>query len=142
MSTRFFSPNAKVGSELYIKKTLVSSAITQAGVDVTGAATDALWIEDVILQTGATGLATATNFTLGTTNANGATVNLSTVVSGLGANKTVDFANASVTKLKGVLEAGKKVVAKATTADATGAGTIDIYIKFRRLADGATVKAA
>jgi hypothetical protein len=89
-----------------------------------------------------TGLAAGTNFTLESNNANGVAIFMSTAVSGLGANKTIDHANASVSKHRTVLEVGKKVIAKMTAADGTGAGTVDVYLMFTRLARGANVLAA
>lgn len=132
-----------VGTEFWVKKTLTSSAITQAGVDVTGASSGgALTIADVVLQTDATGLAAGTNLTLETNNTNGVAVFFSTAVSGLGANKTINIDTASVTKIRTVLESGKKITAKMTAADGTGAGTVDVYLKFQRHSSGATVAAA
>lgn len=132
-----------IGSMFWLKKTLVSSAITQAGVDVTGASAGGeIAIEDVILKTDATGLAAGTDLTLGTDNANGIAVFMTTAIAGLGANKTVDWTNASVSKHRTVLESGKKVVAKMTDADGTGAGTVDVYILCRRLAAAASLAAA
>lgn len=133
-----------IGSEFWVKKTLTSSAIPQAGVDVTGVSSGGeLSIEDVIVKSDATGLAGMTNFELETDNAKGLADFFVTVASGLGgAVKTVDMTGASVTKIRTVLESGKKVVAKASAADGTGAGTVDVYIKFRRLAAAATIAAA
>ncbi len=131
------------GTTFTIKKTLVSSAIVQAGVDVTGASSvGALTITDIVLQTNGTGLAAGTNLTLETDNANGIAVFFSTAVSGLGANKTINLDTASVTKIRTVLESGKKIIAKMTAADGTGAGTVDVYLTFRRHANGATIAAA
>lgn len=132
-----------VGSEFWVKKTLTSSQILQAGVDVTGVSSGGeLALTDVVVKTDGTGLAAATNLSLETNNAKGLAAFFVTAVSGLGANKTIDLSGASVTKIKTVVETGKKVVAKATVADATGSGTIDIYLKFQRLAAGATIAAA
>jgi hypothetical protein len=132
-----------LGDVFYVKKTLTSSAVVQAGVDITGVSSGGdLWIDDIVLQTDATGLASGTNFTVGTNNTKGGAVNLSTAVSGLGANATIELSTASVTKLRGVVESGKKLIAKSTAADCTGGGTIDVYIKFRRMAAGATIAAA
>lgn len=125
-----------------VKKTLTSSAIVQAGVDVTGlSSVGDLLIENVTIQADATGLAGGTNFTLETNNAKGSAVFLSSAVSGLGANALMDLDTASVTSKNVVLESGKKVVAKCTVADCTGAGTIDVYLLCRRLADNATLAA-
>jgi hypothetical protein len=132
-----------VGSLCVVKKTLTSSAIPQAGVDVTLTSVGGeLELVDVVLKTNGTGLAAGTNFTLESNNANGVAVFMSTAVSGLGANKTIDHANASVSKHRTVLEVGKKVIAKMTAADGTGAGTVDVYLMFTRLARGANVLAA
>lgn len=132
-----------VGTRFWVKKTLVSSAIVTGGVDVTGVSTvGELAITDVVAKTDATGLAAATNLSLETDNAKGLPAFFVTAVSGLGASKTIDLANASVTKIKTVLETGKKVVAKATVTNSTGSGTIDLYIQFERLTAGATVAAA
>jgi hypothetical protein len=51
----------------------------------------------------------------------------------------MDLVNATVTAKKTVLEVGKKLQVQSTVADCTGAGTIDIYVKFIRLATGATI---
>lgn len=132
-----------IGSEFWIKKTLASSAIPQASVDVTGVSSGGeLSIEDVIVKSDATGLAGMTNFELETNNAKGLADFFVTAASGLGASKTIDHTNASVTKIRTVLESGAKVVARASAADGTGAGTVDIYVKFRRLAAAATIAAA
>lgn len=131
------------GTTFVVKKTLTSSAIPQAGVDVTAVSTVGdIQIIDVLLQCDATGLAAGTNFTLETNNTKGGAVFLSTAVSGLGANTLMDLDSASVTSKTVVLESGKKVVAKMTVADGTGAGTVDVYLVCRRLADNATLTAA
>lgn len=131
------------GTRFAIKKTLTSSAILQTGVDVTAVSTvGEILIEDVVVKTDGTGLAAGTNFELETNNAKGLADFFVTAVSGLGASKTVDLNGASVTKIKTVLESGAKVVAKCSAADCTGAGTIDVYLLCRRLADNATLAAA
>lgn len=132
-----------IGSEFWVKKTLTSSAITQAGVDITGVSTTGeLAIEDVIVKTDATGLAAGTNFTISSNNVKGLANVFAETVANLGANKTIDLTGASVTKIRTVLETGKKLTAKSTVADCTGAGTIDIYIKLQRLTAAATIAAA
>ena len=131
------------GTEFVIKKTLVSSAITQAGVDVTlVSAIGELLLLDCVVKTGATGLAAGTNFQLLTNNTNGLANFFVETVANLGANKTIDMTGASVTKIRTVLETGKKIQAKSTVADCTGAGTIDIYLRFMRISDYASVSPA
>lgn len=130
------------GTSFWVKKTLTSSAITTTGIDVTGLATGQLAIADVVVKTDSTGLAGGTNLSLETNNANGLAAFFATAISGLGASKTIDLANASVTKIKTVLESGKKVVAKQTTTSGTGGGTADVWILFSRIDENATISAA
>jgi hypothetical protein len=133
-----------IGTLHVVSKTLTSSNITQAGVDITGVSSGgALMIEDIFMNTDGTGLATGTNFQIDTDNANGVPTLFAETVANLGANKTESLTTGSVTAITGgVLETGKKLIAKSTVADCTGAGTITIVIKFRRVAAGATVAAA
>jgi len=133
-----------VGTVVMVYKVLTSSAILQAGVDVTAVSTDGqLMIEDIYMNTDATGLAGGTNFQLETDNAKGVTVFFAETVANLGANKTENIASGSVTAITGtVLETGKKIIARATVADCTGAGTITLAIKLRRVAAGANIAAA
>lgn len=131
------------GSRFWVKKTMVSSAIlTASAVDITGVSDGQLAIVDVVCKTDGTGLAAGTNLELKTNNANGLANFFVTAVSGLGANKTIDLANASVTKIKTVLESGKKVQVQSTSAACTGSGTVDIWICFERIDEKATIAAA
>ena len=137
--------NLQAGSEfMLVKKGVVSSTVVQAGVDLTVPSIGGdIFIKDVVVKSDATGLAAGTNFQIQTNNAKGALVFFSTAVSGLnGAVKTVDFTNATVTKVKTVLESGKKLQLSSTAADCTGAGTIDIYILCQRVTSGANVSLA
>lgn len=131
------------GSRFWIKKTVVSNTITyQAAVDITGVSTGQLAIVDVIVKSDATGIGAGTNFELKTNNAKGLLNFFVTAVSGLaGAVKTVDLANASVTKIKTILESGKKIQMQNTVADGTGTGTVDIWICFERIDEKATIAA-
>lgn len=136
------------GTTFSVKKTLTSSAVTQAGVDVTAVSTVGdILIEAVYLQTDATGLAAGTNVTLETNNTKGKAIFLTEAVANLGANATIaaNLAQAGLAdagSFTPVLETGKKVTAKSTVADCTGAGTVDVYLICRRLADNATLAAA
>jgi len=137
---------AAEGSVFWVFKQLTSSDILTTGVPVTGvAAVGEIAIEDWVLKTdAATGLAAGTNFELTTDNARGevaAGFGVETVAN-LGALKTVDKAETSVTGQNTILEVGKKVIAECTDVNCTGAGTIDVYLKCRRLAAGATLAAA
>ena len=132
-----------VGTYLVVKKTLTSSAILAAGVDVTGLSTVGdMSLVDLQVQADATGLAAGTAFTLETNNTKGSAVFFSTTVAGLGANALIDLDTAATTSKTVTLEMGKKIVAKCTGVDCTGSGTIDVYLIFRRHADNATLAAA
>ena len=136
--------NDGVGSTFWVKKTVTSSDILLASaLDITGVSSGGeLQVEDVIVKTDSTGLAGGTNFELKSNNANGLANIFVETVANLDGNKTVDLASASVTGIKTVLEEGKKLQVQSTGADDTGSGTIDIYVKFRRLAQDATIAAA
>ena len=132
-----------IGTVFWVTKTLISSTVTQAGVDITGVSSiGALAVEDIVVKTDATGLAAGTNFKIDSDNAKGLASIFAETVANLGVSKTMDLSQASVTKIRSVLETGKKLIAKSTVADCTGAGTIDVNIKFRRLVAGATIAAA
>ena len=136
------------GTTFVVKKTLTSSAVVQAGVDVTAVSTvGAIAIESVHCMTDGTGLAAGTLFTLETDNAKGKAVFLTEAVADLGATATeISYlGNAGTTdagSFAPILETGKKVIAKCTAADCTGVGTIDVYLVCRRLADNAALTAA
>jgi hypothetical protein len=130
-----------IGTRFWVKKTLVSSAIVQLGVAVTGVSSiGELAISQVILKTDATGLAGGTAIQLTTTNAKGAGIFAQETVANLGASATVS--SPSAVNKKDVVEVGAAILAYSTVADCTGAGTIDIYIEFERLTAGATIAAA
>lgn len=143
-----------VGATFWVKKTVTSSDILAASaVDITSVASGGeLAIEDIVIKTDSTGLATGTTFRIISDNTKGTTAIFLTKISKMGANKMLNFKsefndanNASETtgiNSPTVLELGKKLSVRNTDAASTGAGTIDIYIKFRKLSDTATCKAA
>ncbi len=133
-----------IGTTFWIKKTMVSSDILSgAPVDITSASSGGeLAVEDVILKTDqATGLAGGTNFELKTNNVRGQLNFVVETVANLGAAVTILGQNASVLAERTVVESGKKLQVQATVGDCTGAGEIDIYVKFRRLSAGAIIAA-
>lgn len=132
------------GTIFWVKKTVTSSAILAASaVDITGVSSGGdLEIEQIVVKSDSTGLATGTNFELKSNNAKGLLNIFVETVANLGASKTIDLDGASVTKIHTVLESGKKLQVQSTVAACTGTGTIDIHIKFRRLAATATIAAA
>lgn len=143
-----------VGSTFWVKKTVTSSAILfGSSVDITlPSGGGELVIEDILIKTDSTGLATGTTFRVVSDNSKGTTTVFLTRISKLGVRKQTnldkeydDSVNDSKTlgvNVPVVLEAGKKLSVRNTDADSTGAGTIDIHIKFRKLSDTATIKAA
>lgn len=134
------------GSEFwFVKKGVVSSTILTTGLALSAASIGGeIAIEDVILKTNSVGLAGATLINLQTNNANGVLVFFSTSIASLGANLTVNSAQATVaatTNAQTVLELGKVLTIAATVGNGTGAGTVDVYVKCKRLSPGAELTA-
>lgn len=141
------------GNVFYRKITVTSSSLKSAtATDISQTATGDLAILEMIVKTDATGLAGGTNFQILSNNAKGVANILVETISNLGANSTkvlrvgsaaADTTTAdgtpSVTSLPTVLEAGKKLQVQNTASNGTGAGTIDIYIKFERVSENADV---
>ena len=144
------------GSIFTIKKTITSSDITTSAQALTSVANGGeLLIEQIIVKTDATGLAGGTNFVIATDNAKGTVNNFVETVANLGANitlvlsggaiqaeTTTSDAHPTVTSCPTVLEAGKKLTFNNTGSVGTGAGTIDVYVTFRRLSAGVTIRPA
>lgn len=133
----------QAGSVFVLEKEITSSAITfGAAIDLTGVSTGLILIENIIIQSDATGLAAMTLFQILTNNVKGLLAFFATSVASLGANLTVNMDNATSAKVRTVLEAGKKLTYKATVADGTGSGKIKVYVVCRRLTDGASLSLA
>ena len=126
--TQGYVKKNKPGSTIVLKYKLLSSDVVQAGLQLTNATTNDMYIQNVILKTDSTGLATGTNCVVYSNNTYGLANIISTAVSGLNGNKTIDISTASVTKQPTVLEAGKYISIGSTTADCTGAGVLYVYI--------------
>jgi hypothetical protein len=138
----------KAGSAFIIQSTVTSADIpnnTQTGAAITGACSGSVMVEEIVLETDGTGLAGPTNIRLSTDNANGLTGKanplLSQAVSGLGANKTIQSATATLHKLPFLLESGKKLYVDGDDAAGTGAGTCRVSIRCRRVGDGDSLAA-
>ena len=134
------------GEFILYKQGIVCSTITQAGLDLTIASIGGpILIKGGVVQTDGTGLAGMTNFTMVVNNSDGLLTFFSQAITGLGANKTLGFGSLVGTTAPAtagfptVLESGKKVTLKATVADGTGAGVIDVYLLCQRLTAGANV---
>ena len=130
-----------LGKPFTVKKTVISSNVkTATPTDLTAVSTGGdLLIEDIVVMSDGTGLAGGTNFQIFSNNAKGLANILVETVANLGVNKTVNLDTASVTKQRTVLLSGNKLRFQNTVADGTGAGTIDVYIKCRRLTAGANL---
>jgi len=145
-----------IGSTFWVKATVTSSAIVTTPTAITTVSSGGeLMVEDIVIKADSIGLAAGTTFMIVSDNAKGTTAVFLTKVAYLGANKAANFAsefqrsvNESATLTVGVfnspvaLELGKKLSVVSTGAACTGAGTVDIHIKFRRLSDTANIKAA
>lgn len=122
-----------------LRTTLTSSDITTTGVDFALTQGNGLVIEKVVVSTDATGLAGGTNLQLVSDNSNGNPIFFEETVANLGANATVD--TGSVVNTNSIIETGKKLTAKATGANCTGTGTIEIVLFCRRLDSNSSIQA-
>lgn len=136
------------GSPWVLSVTVTSSDIpnnTQTAGALTGAASGALLVEGMVIETGATGLAGPTNIEISTDNVKGLTgagaPNVTTAISGLGANKTVNIRDASGEVVPFVLESGKKIYIDGDDGAGTGAGTARITFYGRRITANASLAA-
>lgn len=132
-----------IGSSFIVKKDLISSNIVQTTVDITGAASGALYLEEILFETDGTGLAAGTNIEVQTDNGVGLATVCSETVANLGADKTVKGSAGSVLAFAGLhLLTTKKLVMDVTVADCTGAGVLTTTLIFKRITAGATIAAA
>lgn len=141
------------GGEVFWRKiTVTSSKIkTATKLAITGAATGDLALTQVVLKTDTTGLAGGTNFQLGSTNLKGVANIAVETIANLGASITKSYGNPpagdtttsdggyTVTQLVTVIEAGANLYLQNSASDGTGAGTVDIYLKFERITDNAEI---
>ena len=89
---------------------------------------DDVFIENIVIMTDSTGLATGTDFEVLTDDATGLKTILSTAVSGLGANATIDMYTASVTKQRTIVHKGNHIQIANTVGAGTGSGKWYMYI--------------
>ena len=140
------------GEVFWRKWTITSSSITTSAQNLSPAAAGGeLAITQVILQTDATGLAGGTNFELQTSNAKGVAVFVAETVAHLGANATYSMFpyqggtnkyQFSVTGVPAVLTRGQTIQYLNTGGVGTVAGTVDVYVRFERLDEGAQLATA
>jgi len=122
-------------------KVITSSDLTTSTpIAITEYATGDLYIDNVIVSTDSTGLATGTALEIKVENPTyGLSTFFSTVISGLGANKTIDLNTASVAKQHVVLRNGERLVANCTVANCEGAGKAKIDVIFKKVTQGANI---
>ena len=130
--------NAAAGSVFSITKSLVSSGITTVAADLTTVANGRLYIEDIIVETDATGLAGGTNFVISSNDPVGTATPFSVATSSLGASATINLLTAT-TKQRIVLGAGYKLQFASTGSVCTGPGVAKVTVIFRRLDDNARI---
>jgi hypothetical protein len=124
---------ANQDGKFFVSKTITSSAISSTtAVDLTvPVSSGSLFLNNILLETGSTGLAGCTNIKIkDSSTAFGTTTLMETVVTGLGANQSIDITDASVVKKKAILPAGAKLQILAVGADCTGAGTVKVTAIF------------
>ena len=113
-----------------VEKKITSSDITTSAVNIAQFVWNWVMIEDVIVRTDDTGLATGTNFQLSAD----WIVFYAETVANLWADSISDLSNASVTGIRTSVWVGDKYVSVSNTvADGTGAGVITIQLLCRKL---------
>jgi len=141
------------GSSFWLRFELTSSNILSTAADLTGAATGDLAVEQVLLSTNSTGLATGTNFEISQSGETyGEDKPIVETVTNLGASVSrsviggdTDATNVRILSVTGtpfILKAGVKLQYGCSGSSCTGAGKILIAIKFTRLTNNADIQAA
>ncbi len=119
---------------------LTSSAILASAATTVATASGSIQVDQIILETSATGLAACTNVSFTTTNTKGLLTLFAEAAANLGANKNVQATAASVTAMRPfVIEDTKLLKVQATVADCTGAGVLTLVIIGKRITAGATL---
>ena len=145
----------KSGERFWVKKTITSSAITTAAIDLTSVATGELAVTQIIVKSDGGAITGGTNFVIASNNAKGLlNIAVETFANLTGAvatrvlvglppatDTTTSDAVFSVTAVPTILEAGKKLTYNSTGSAGTGAGTLDVYVQFERIVENATLVA-
>ena len=155
------SESRGLGAEFWLSTTVVPGNITTQGTPlrITQKSTGELLLQDVILRTdGATGLAGLASFVVQIEGSRGTTTVMVAGLGDLGASATIDLMTARLKEEDGisvdrknafgtisqirangqrVMQEGQRVQTRLTGAAATGIGSVDVYLKFRRMAGGA-----
>jgi hypothetical protein len=137
---------------IVITKDITSSNIPDDGggtplaAPLTGAASGDLLLEEIIMQCDATGLAGPTTIQVVCDNVKGltgATVPIwDEATANLGANTKINNSDADVNQLPIMLEDTKKLYINGDSGVGTGAGVVEVIMKFRKVTPDATIAAA
>lgn len=111
---------------------IVSSTLTTSFVNKLLVVGDGVVVEDVIVETDATGLAGATLFQVHKSDTTGNPIIFSQAVANLGANATYDLSTATI-KNRSTVTNGKYIGVLGTGSAGTGAGVARVTVKYRRL---------
>jgi hypothetical protein len=90
-----------------------------------------IYIDNVIMEVGATGLAGGTNFEVIASEVVGLAVFFAETVANLGANTTVDMFTASVAKQRTVIQQGTHISIGSTAAKCTGSAVWTLTVVYR-----------
>ena len=100
-----------------------------------------IYIDNIIIETDATGLAGGTNFQILRSGSIGLSAFMVHAVSSLGANASIDL-NSATTKQRIVLFPGEQLQVNCTSSNCTGPGKIYVTVIFKKIADGADLTPA
>ena len=137
MAQSLYSDNLGIGT---VTIDIVSSTITTSFVNKFLVIGDGIVVEDVIVETDATGLAGATLFQVKKSDTTGAAIIFSQAVANLGANATYDLSTATI-KNRSTCTNGTYIGVLGTASAGTGAGVVRVTVKFRRMSAISTLQA-
>jgi len=137
MAAGLYSDNLGIGT---ITIDVTSSTITTSFVNKLLVIGTGVVVEDVIVETDATGLAGATLFQVHKSDTTGNPIIFSQAVANLGANATYDLSTATI-KNRSVVVGGKYIGVLGTASAGTGAGVARVTVKFRRMDATSTIQA-
>lgn len=136
MAQGLYSDNLGIGT---ITFDVTSSALTTSFVNKLLVIGAGIVVEDVIVETDATGLAGATLFQVKKSGATGNPIIFSQAVANLGANATYDLSTATIKNRSTVL-GGTYIGVLGTASSGTGAGVVSVTVKFRRMNSVSTIQ--
>jgi len=136
MASPLYSDNLGIATVTF---DVISSTLTTALVNKLLVVGEGVVVEDVIVETDATGLAGATLFQVRKTDPIGINIIFSQAVSGLGANITFDLSTATI-KNRSQCVGGTYIGVIGTVDAGTGAGVARVTVRYRRLNANSTLQ--